>query len=307
MIAVDKRGQLGNQMFQYAFAVAAARRLNTTFRYDVSDLAPHFMLLQPSVRGLVFRRREIISDDRDDPDDVFATLTDRTRYGGYFYGYGYVRHAADAGRAFTLHPDIGSRFHRRYGGLVAGGYVCCHARLTDFFTYRDNVTLPPGYYRRALDVIDTDRPVVFVSDDLAMVAATLDGLPGARFEETDAVTALLLLRPRVSGRVEQQFAVLVGHLAERPARPACDRAPVVARRERGRRVSCPSDPAELASDPCADGDGRDVGILSTECADDEPASAKVRGDPPVVAYWSLTMVPAASVRRGWWIRLTDIP
>jgi Glycosyl transferase family 11 len=193
MIAVDKRGQLGNQMFQYAFAAAAARRLSTTFRYDVSDLAPHFTLLQPSGRGLVFRRREIITDDRDDPDDVFATLTDRTRYGGYFYGYGYVRHAADAGRAFTVHPEIGSRFHRRYGGLVAGGYICCHARLTDFFTYRDNVTLAPGYYRRALDVIDTDRPVVFVSDDIAMVAATLDGLPGARFEETDAVTALLLL------------------------------------------------------------------------------------------------------------------
>jgi hypothetical protein len=71
--------------------------------------------------------------------------------------------------------------------------VCAHVRLTDFFTYRDDVTLPPGYFRRALEALSTPLPVVFVSDDVATVRRTLADIPG-RFEQNDEITDFLLLR-----------------------------------------------------------------------------------------------------------------
>jgi hypothetical protein len=183
VIEVDRRGQLGNQMFQYAFAVAAAERLNTAFRYDTRELGLYFVLQGKPRRPHLplFRAREYFSDDRDDPAEILETLTNHTRYGGYFYGYGYSAPAANSVRKhFTVKPEITTVFSERYGDLLEEAYVCAHVRLTDFATYREDVRMAPDYYRRALERVGASLPVVFVSDDIATVRATLDDL-SARF------------------------------------------------------------------------------------------------------------------------------
>ena len=198
MIRVDKRGGLGNQMFQYAFGLTAAGELGTSFWYDTSELARYFVLGEHERRRPLLpplRRREIVADDRDDPVAVLSSLTDRTVYGGHFYGAGYpAPAAAEVKEAFTVRGEAQASFRQSYGGLLTSGYVCAHVRLTDFFTYRDDVTLPPGYYRRALETLSTPLPVVFVSDDIATVRDTLADIPGMFEQNDEEITDFLLLR-----------------------------------------------------------------------------------------------------------------
>lgn len=208
MIAVDRRGRLGNQMFQYAFGVAAAQRLRTCHVYDTSELERYFALLQPrAVRAALrevmkvsnrlrrFERREVVADDCEDPEQVLASVTNRTFYGGHFYSGAFFRPAAEAVRRSFRVLDIHlQRFEEKYAALLAHGYTAAHVRLTDFFTYRDDVTLPPGYYRRALAELDSDLPVVVVSDEPDRVRAALGSDPRIRIEANDEIIDFLLLR-----------------------------------------------------------------------------------------------------------------
>jgi Glycosyl transferase family 11 len=184
-------------MFQYAFGLTAAGELDTSFWYDTSELARYFVLGEHERRRPLLpplRRREIVTDDRDDPVAVLSSLTDHTVYGGYFYGAGYPAPAtAEVKEAFSVRGEVEASFRQSYRDLLAMGYVCAHVRLTDFFTYRDDVTLPPGYFRRALEALSTPLPVVFVSDDIATVRDTLADIPGM-FEQNDEITDFLLLR-----------------------------------------------------------------------------------------------------------------
>ena len=144
MIAIDKRGRLGNQMFQYAFGVAVAQRLGTRQAYDTSELERYFALLEsPLVRGATLRlaraydrvfgldRREVEADDREDPDEVLASTANHTAYGGHFYSEHFFRPAAAAvRRAFTIRDDHLERFRAKYGTLLDGGYVGAFASPT---------------------------------------------------------------------------------------------------------------------------------------------------------------------------------
>jgi hypothetical protein len=93
-----------------------------------------------------------------------------------------------------VHEDHVQRFRERYAALLEGGYVAAHVRLTDFFTYRDDVTLSPGYYRRAIDTLAVDLPVVVVSDEPERVRRAFDVDPGIRVEANDEIIDFLLLR-----------------------------------------------------------------------------------------------------------------
>jgi len=192
-------------MFQYAFAIAAARMLDTWFLYDTRDLSRYFAVPRAPIpnaamkrlvraSGRLLARREVVADERDEPEEVMASLTDRTAYGGHFYSEVFFRAAANEVRSrFQVRNEIRNRFMNRYAMLVKTGYVAAHVRLGDYFEYRDDVTLRPGYYRRAFEVLDSDLPIVVVSDEPERVRAAFANDPGVRVEANDEITDFLLL------------------------------------------------------------------------------------------------------------------
>src|SRR4051812_28523063 len=96
MIAVQTRGRMGNQMFQFAFAHAAARRLGTTYVCEPLLLQPAFDLgryghaavrkwrFWPRGRQLLFFPSRTVHVEDESPQSVLAGLTDDTRYSGFF-------------------------------------------------------------------------------------------------------------------------------------------------------------------------------------------------------------------------------
>jgi hypothetical protein len=196
MIAVELRGRLGNQMFQYAFALAAAEWLGTDFTlYLPSGGAPEGEQLSdfftlggrelPIIEDPGLPRCWVDNRDYERPEDVFPTLRDNTSYGGYFQAHRFFEAVESRVRAhFQVQPDIDAAFRQRYGELVAERYVCCQVRRADYETFLGGSQLPLAYYRDALAMIRTisNTPVVFIGDDLDEASRALGDIGGARFE-----------------------------------------------------------------------------------------------------------------------------
>lgn len=207
MIAVERRGRLGNHLFQWAFGVAASRRLGTGFVMDHDSLAPLFDLaghLRPDrrarnllwLRGPGRRAAPVEVDNDQDPASVLASLENGTRYGGFFQSADYFAGHEDAvRRALTVKPEHRERFHQRYDDLAGRGYVCVHVRRGDYAEWKGGAALLPAeYIRRCIDLaVPTGRPVVVISDSIDEARGELGDVPGARFESNDAIVDLQLM------------------------------------------------------------------------------------------------------------------
>jgi len=210
LIAVEARGRLGNQMFQFAFGLAASRRLGTDFVMAEDVLRTWFELdgrsrLMPriarAVRYRVSRRVApfapvtIPSDGEIEPEDVLRGLVDRADYNGFFQSERYFSDVRDGVRAAFAPCSRHRRdFRSRYATLLGRPYICCHIRRGDYVSYRGGVALPVSYYRDALMELgrEPDVPVVFVGDDLSVVSRDMPG-PNIMFERNSEIVDLLLL------------------------------------------------------------------------------------------------------------------
>jgi hypothetical protein len=212
MIAVERGGRLGNQLFQFAFGIAAAARLGTSFVMQDDDLRRVFTLgpygspLPRALRALRFRAGQrirpyrvvkIYDDSFDDPAQALDHLVDRSLYSGLFHSERFFAGARDQVlAAFTFRPEHERRFWARYADLLETPYVCCHVRRTDFLLLGEGgVALPASYYLDCLEELDPGEavPIVFVGDDFVGLREELDRIPGARFERNDEALDLLLL------------------------------------------------------------------------------------------------------------------
>lgn len=210
MIAVERAGRLGNQLFQFAFGIAASKRLGTSFVMQDDELRRVFTLgsfaREParSLQRLRFRagnrlRRyrvvKLRDESFDDPAEALERLSDRTIYSGLFHAERFFAGARDEVlSAFCFRPEQVRRFRERYADLLATRYVCCHVRRADFLQW-EGVALPVSYYLESLEALapGSDVPIVFVGDDLDGLRTQLASLPGVRFEQNDEPLDLLLL------------------------------------------------------------------------------------------------------------------
>ncbi len=201
MILVETRERLGNHMFQYAFGLAAARRLGVEFALGPHELGSVFALdpeplTEADAEGRCERFVKVENDDYSEPEEVLAALSDGTRYRGFFQSERFFAEVADEVRAaFRVRPDHTEAFRKRYAELLEEPYICCHVRRTDYVTILDGIALPGAYYKRCLDLLgaEPETPVVFVGDDLAEVRSAFGDRPAVRFEENAPALDLQLL------------------------------------------------------------------------------------------------------------------
>jgi hypothetical protein len=195
---------MGNQLFQWAFGLSASRRLGTRFAMPTKGIASLFELDADRehwsrLHGHAWlalnrvRRRPVVEVGGDDePKSVLAALRDGLRYGGFFQSADYFSGSEDAvRRALAVRRKHRRRFERSYPGLAEQGYVCVHVRRGDYLEW--GVDLPWSYHRRCLDLVRTDLPIVFISDDIAAVEAEFGSLAGARFESNDPIIDFQLM------------------------------------------------------------------------------------------------------------------
>ena len=181
VVVIKLMGGLGNQMFQYAFGEALARRIGTRVRYDLSffeergvlgievteatkvNLSGYQRLRNPRTRvdrlcNLASKKRIYV--ERGPRYDLgHSAIRDGTYCEGYFQDERYFADVAGRIRdLYRIDPygaslapeclELGEEISR-------GQSVCLHVRRGDYVDNPENVklfgSLPTGYYLRGMD------------------------------------------------------------------------------------------------------------------------------------------------------------
>jgi hypothetical protein len=192
MIVVNSDGRMGNQMFQYAFALAVSKNLSTRFFIDEQHhrfLLPEYFempsfhsIFNQTGRKILKKLNELgcwslseklVPDDKE-PADLLLKIQDDCIYKGFFQSKKYFENVEVAlkRKEFIVKQKWLSEFEKRTTGLydevVEGRIVVAHVRRTD---YVGSMDLPSSYYFDIIDdlkLTNKDR-LIFISDDPAYV------------------------------------------------------------------------------------------------------------------------------------------
>jgi hypothetical protein len=176
MIAFSKLGsygRLGNQLFQYAFLRTHAQRLGTTF-YCPTWEGDAFLELrdsierEPCARGLTSHYRPgkqagFVSDA--------LSIPDHTEVEGFFQSDKYYPDKESVRDWYTFRSEVSDRVWNRYSRQQVGESISLSLRIDN--DYADTRVFFPLYplrfYRRAIERIDANAPILVFADrpDLA--------------------------------------------------------------------------------------------------------------------------------------------
>lgn len=188
MIGVKLRGRLGNQLFQYAFAISASKSLKTFYFIDETpgeDFVERYFEF-----GTISRRRiksrflltffnrskldVVYQTGTDDIESIFGKIKNNAFYDGYFQSEKYFNLSQiEIKNNLKIKKRYKNLFEKKYPELVNQKYIAIHCRLGDYLTWKhdilnqENLSLPAQYYHNALATLqNSDKlPVVIVTDD----------------------------------------------------------------------------------------------------------------------------------------------
>lgn len=198
MISVRLEGRLGNQLFQYAFVYASARKLGVAFYVDKSIepfLLPEYFKIKKgisfyfesyffSIKGFkhIFthhlRRlfyngikkicflKNVYFSDQCLAENELQKLRDGSMNIGFFQSEKFFQpYQNDIKKLFSIHEKYQRQFNKLCPLVPEGKkLVTIHVRRTDYLDL--NLTLHPGYYHKAIESIQSpDNFYVIVSDD----------------------------------------------------------------------------------------------------------------------------------------------
>ncbi len=186
-------------MFQYAFAIAAAKQFNTTFQLEfvhhkdeVADWFNIKEILQPLIatplEQWVFKQRNRLLQTNfleEDMRQFYPRVHNNCTYKGFFQNEQYFAHAAPLIKeAFQLQPQWIAAFEKIKTNYDFDNSIVIHARLRDYITWGSNelggidVSLPASYYKNALSQLGatTNTPVLLISDDESSASERLSFL-----------------------------------------------------------------------------------------------------------------------------------
>jgi hypothetical protein len=213
VIRVHTDGRMGNQMFQLAFAHAAARRLGTRYVYarppfkddilgpplwrlfDIGEWGHAGVRLARYAAFLARHgpRAPNVAVPHDvEPAAILGTLREGVVYIGFYQSEQWFAGYEDQVRAmFTPLPRFEAEFEAR---RPERPYICMHVRRGDYLA-TGGWALPTSWFLAALEAVpDRERyDVIVVSDDPAAVRQELRGVGEFRCEPNSMMVDLLLL------------------------------------------------------------------------------------------------------------------
>jgi hypothetical protein len=223
MIIVSLKCQMGNQLFQYAFGVANARRLHTLWlpylnspyypfrlQWFVLDPVTHFLLDSEKISKLYTRicrkwikvvNPETITDKEW---ELAGDAENNCYFDGFFQSDAYFNsHESIIKRRFRIKAQYRKSFTDKYGTLFAEKKVIVvHLRRTDYNEVGYDtiggagITLPLSYYQKAINTIPKSHnyKLLFIGDDMESIKKDFGHIEGASFERNDAITDFQLIQ-----------------------------------------------------------------------------------------------------------------
>ncbi|MBC6611643.1 alpha-1,2-fucosyltransferase [Hymenobacter sp. BT507] len=189
-------GRLGNQLFQYAFAVALSKKLNTSYVIDdrlvVDSVKKYFERINITdnqyLRRIVKRyyrdRMPIVEQTGFEEVDISKNLVNNNvYYSGYFQSEKYIDSIKSSLKdIFKIKHIYEQQFVDKYASLFKNKKVLAiHYRIGDYAVWGgellggSNMVLPDSYYENALKLIPDyeNYKVVLVTDDAKSAQAKL--------------------------------------------------------------------------------------------------------------------------------------
>ena len=216
MIIVKSRGQLGNQMFQLAFALATSHKLRTCFYLHKIDLPPSlhyfrltiscgvshesislafFKMMQPLMRWynhlirilkVIFISHDIELNEWQDASAQLESFSDNTYYRGFFQSRDYIIKMENQVREmYSVRKKYKQHYDTKYGNLNEK-YAVVQVRRNDYLDSGsellggDDLTLPDKYFVQGLRHLQQSsdiKRVFIISDDTSYCVNLFAQLP----------------------------------------------------------------------------------------------------------------------------------
>ena len=179
--SLGNKGRLGNQMFQYAALKGIASHHGYDFciplvgmfgtndeRVLASDVNLYDFpnIIENIIQVTNYETREESSFRFDA--DLFYGCKDNTNLSGYFQTEKYFKHIEDEIRKdFTFNNFVSKMTENYIEGLYGNvELISLHIRRSDYVTDPNFHVLDFNYYQSALELLDSDIPVLVFSDDI---------------------------------------------------------------------------------------------------------------------------------------------
>ena len=215
MIKVDLWGRMGNQMFQYAFATATARKLQTKFiiaptqkfeltKYFELDPVTNFLYssffykLYARVAHKLCSKETILQKE-----ECETALKNNVNYKGFFQSESFfVDSINQVVKCFVIKDKWRMQFQKQYGKLFSNNKtIVMHFRKTDYQFFGNDSTggmdlcLPMSYYDNCLNLIDnlSDFKIICISDDIEVIKNYYKEKSNYLFLENDAIIDFQLI------------------------------------------------------------------------------------------------------------------
>ena len=201
MVIVRFQGRLGNQMFQYAFAMSLAKKFKTFFLIDNFEQSiflkyfrvepiskwPFFYKKLLSVFGK-YSMQKLEQSGNEPPENWLMENLDHRYYKGFFQSEKYFENVqALVKERFTIKKEFRKMFHDSFGLQFSEKRILAiHCRFGDYLNSwgvknlgGENLSLPVSYYKNALNLISdiTDYTIIVVTDDKALAEQLFQFIP----------------------------------------------------------------------------------------------------------------------------------